>query len=237
MWCRDASWVFVFFLKANVAQVGSLMYPCIKWSPLPFLCNKKALRLGQVWFLVIMGRRVFRSVELLSHTRPEEGKVPSSQSLFQSTPAGTQWRLTFLLWAGGGEVLILYFHRRPIALHPAEKGAPGARTQPRWARGDVCLHWKASWKKKQRPVPWVSGATTTPKQRRRWRPGGGTDQQCLILLFRNYFLLRCYRFSVNVRWDRSRSHGALTLGVDEPLSWGRVWRRKLLFNLGNVLGV
>lgn len=53
---------------------------------------------------------------------------------------------TFFLGAGGREVLIFYFHRRPIALHPAEKRTSGAGAQSRRTGGDVRLDREAGCK-------------------------------------------------------------------------------------------
>lgn len=39
--------------------------------------------------------------------------------------------VTFLLWAGRREILVFYFDRGSVALHPAEEGAPCSGAEPR----------------------------------------------------------------------------------------------------------
>lgn len=53
---------------------------------------------------------------------------------------------TFFLRARGGEVFIFYFHRGPVALHPAEKRPSGSRAEPGGTGGDVRLHREAGCK-------------------------------------------------------------------------------------------
>lgn len=57
-----------------------------------------------------------------------------------------RWCCTFFLGAGGGKVFIFYFDRRPVALHPAEEGASGSRTESGRTGRDVCLHRETSCK-------------------------------------------------------------------------------------------
>lgn len=47
--------------------------------------------------------------------------------------------VTFLLWAGWREILVFYFDRGPVALHPAEEGAPCSGAEPRGPGRDVRL--------------------------------------------------------------------------------------------------
>lgn len=136
--------------------------------------------------------------------------------------------VTFLLWAGWREILVLHFDRGPVALHPAEEGAARSGAEARGPGCDVCLDREPSCANIREAQGMAQGSAPQTPPHNASPPLGLTSPAFGVLTLLCAVRAREHGAECQEQQGTGQTHRGPVINTAVPLNWLKIER--LLFH-------